>query len=168
MVVGAPGLFWRPKKIFEYRNIFQAVVQTFHTFFSCSGVVFPALGSLTSFLVSTGWGVDSLLSFDDFDMDDEGVSGCLSVSWDLTDTVSSSKSSGIAALRGSCKRRVLIDTSESRPHCRRNKNSKSMNSKECRTKKSEKWFFARESRLAISPATQRTSEKPLRYQNEGQ
>jgi hypothetical protein len=37
---------------------------------------------------------------DDFERDD-GVSGCLSVSCDRTDTESSSKSSGVAGVRGS-------------------------------------------------------------------
>lgn len=77
------------------------------TFFSCSGVVFSTLFSLTSFLSSTGCGVDSLLSLDDFDKD-EGVSGAFSVSCDCTETVSSSKSSGIAALRDSCKSHLLL------------------------------------------------------------
>lgn len=91
------------------------------TFFSCSGVVFSTLGSFTSFFslgLSTGCGVDSLLSLDDFDRDDDGVSGCLSVSCDCTDTVSSSKSSGIAALRGSCKREwpIKINIESSRFH----------------------------------------------------
>lgn len=72
------------------------------TFFSCSGVVFSTLFSLTSFLSSVGCGVDSLLSFDDLHKD-EGVSGAFSVSCDCTETASSSKSSGIAALRDSCK-----------------------------------------------------------------
>lgn len=69
------------------------------TFFSVSWVVFSTLVSLVS-LSSAGCGVDSLLPLDDFDNDDEGVSGCFSFSCDWTDTVSSSRS--IAALRGSC------------------------------------------------------------------
>lgn len=74
----------------------------FLTFFSCSGISLSTLFSLESFLTSPdGCGVDSLLSLDDLERDDE-VSGCLSVSCDCTETESSSKSIGVAGVRGSC------------------------------------------------------------------
>lgn len=70
------------------------------TFFSASWAV-VVLSTLVSRCLSAGCGVDSLLPLDDFESDDDGVSGCFSFSCDCTDTVSSSRS--IAALRGSCK-----------------------------------------------------------------
>lgn len=67
------------------------------------GTSFSTLLSLTieSFLTSSaGCGVGSLLLLDDLERVDE-VSGCLSVSCDCTEAASSSKSSGIAGVRGS-------------------------------------------------------------------
>lgn len=76
------------------------------TFFSCSGISLSTLFSFESFLASSVVGVDSLLSLEDLDRDDDDVSGCLSVSCDCTETESSSKSSGIAGVRGSYKTKI--------------------------------------------------------------